>query len=240
MPTQPRRHPHHELTAVQVRQIKKPGRHADGNGLCLVVEPTGAKRWVLRTVVRGRRRDIGLGSARLVSLVDAREMASTYRRTARAGGDPIIEHRKPKAKVPTFEEAARLVHSQHARAWRNPKHAAQWINTLAQYAFPYFGDRRVDEVEQADVLRALVPIWLTKQKTARRVRQRMRAVFDWAKGAGHRRDVVMVRPGLLPKTSSGKIKRAPTRQLYLDGTLTCLAAAKHPVGMTRRLLEARL
>ena len=186
MTTQHRRHPDRSLTAVQVRQIKTPGRHADGNGLYLLVEPTGAKRWVLRTVVRGRRRDIGLGSARLVLLVEARETAILYRKTARAGGDPIAEHRKPNVTVPTFAEAARLVHQQHAPAWRNPKHAEQWINTLSQYAFPHFGDRRVDEVEPADILRALSPIWLTKPETARRVRQRVRAVFDWAKGAGHR------------------------------------------------------
>ena len=179
-------HPHRALTAVQVRQLKKPGRHADGNGLYLVVESTGAKRWMLRTIVRGRRRDIGLGSAKLVPLAEARETAATYRKTARAGGDPIAEHRKASVEVPTFAEAARLVHEQQARAWRNPKHAAQWINTLAKYAFPHFGDRRVNEVEQAEVLRALSSIWLTKPETARRVRQRIRAVFDWAKGAGHR------------------------------------------------------
>jgi hypothetical protein len=146
------------LTAVQVRQIKKPGRHANGNGLYLVVEPTGAKRWVLRTVVRGRRRDIGLGSAKLVQLAEARATAAAYRKTARDGGDPIVEHRRPKMEVPTFAEAAHIVYEQHARAWRNPKHAAQWISTLARHAFPHFGDRRVDEVEQSDVLHALADL----------------------------------------------------------------------------------
>lgn len=179
-----RQHPHRALTAVQVRQLKS--RHADGNGLYLVIDPAGAKRWVLRTIVRGRRRDIGLGSAKLVSLAEARETAATYRKTARAGGDPIAELRKARMEVPTFAEAARLVHEEHARAWRNPKHAAQWINTLSNYVFPHFGDRRVDEVAQADVLRALSPIWLAKPETARRLRQRIRTVFDWAKGAGHR------------------------------------------------------
>jgi integrase len=186
MSTERRRHPDRALTAVQVKQAKLPGRHADGNGLYLLVEPTGAKRWVLRTIVHGRRRDIGLGSARLVSLAEAREKATIYRKTARAGGDPIAEHRKPQSVVPTFEQAARLVHAQHSGAWRNPKHRAQWLNTLAQCAFPVFGDRRVDQIDAADVLRALSPIWLTKPETARRVRQRVRAVFDWAKAAGHR------------------------------------------------------
>jgi len=119
MATSRRPHPDRALTAVQVRQVKRPGRHADGNGLYLVVEHSGATRWVLRTVVRGRRRDIGLGSARLVSLADARETAVIYRKTARAGGDPIAEHRKRNAVAPTLEDAARLVHGQYARAWRS-------------------------------------------------------------------------------------------------------------------------
>jgi integrase len=186
MSTGRRRHPDRALTAVQVRQTKVVGRHADGNGLYLLVEPSGAKRWVLRTMVHGRRRDIGLGSARLVSLAEAREKASLYRKTARAGGDPIAEHRKADVQVPTFEQAARLVHVNHSRAWRNPKHAAQWINTLAQYVFPIFGHRRVDQIDSGDVLKTLSPIWLSKPETARRVRQRVRAVFDWAKAAGHR------------------------------------------------------
>jgi hypothetical protein len=66
--TLPCRHPEKALTAVRVRNIDKPGRYADGNGLYLVVDPSGAKRWVLRTVVQGRRRDIGLGGVRLVCL----------------------------------------------------------------------------------------------------------------------------------------------------------------------------
>jgi integrase len=186
MATSRRRHPDRALTAVQVRQTKRAGRYADGNGLYLVVEPSGSKHWVLRTVVRGRRRDMGLGSTRLVSLADAREVAALYRKTARAGGDPIAEHRRARVAVPTFEEAARSVHAQYCRAWRNAKHREQWINTLAQYAFPFFGDRPVSDVEPADVLRALSPIWLSKPETARRLRQRIKAVFDWAKGAGHR------------------------------------------------------
>jgi Arm DNA-binding domain len=125
-----KKHPEKALTAVQVRQVKKPGRHADGGGLYLIVDPSGARRWVLRTIVRGRRRDIGLGSARLVSLVEAREKASLYRKTARAGGDPIAEHRHARKKVPTFTAAAEIVHAQHAAGWKNRKHAAQWFSTL--------------------------------------------------------------------------------------------------------------
>src|SRR3954452_19940802 len=175
------RHPEKALTAVQVRSLQKPGRYADGNGLYLVVDPSGAKRWVLRTVVRGKRRDIGLGGLGLVPLAEAREKAVVYRRMAREGGDPLAERRKARAVIPTFAEAAERVHAEHKAAWRNPKHAQQWINTLRQYAFPVVGERRVDHIATPDVLNVLGPIWLAKPETARRVRQRVGAVLDWAK-----------------------------------------------------------
>jgi integrase len=88
--------------------------------------------------------------------------------------------------IPTFAAAARKTHAEHAAAWRNSKHKAQWLTTLEQYAFPLIGDRRVDQIETSDILRALATIWLTKPETARRLKQRMRTVLDWAKAAGHR------------------------------------------------------
>lgn len=180
------RHPDKALTAVQVRGLKVPGRYADGNGLYLVVEPSGSKRWLLRTVVQGRRRDIGLGGVSLVTLAEARDKALAYRKLARDGGDPLAERRKARATVPTFADAAEQVHEEHKASWKNPKHAAQWITTLRTYANPHLGTRRVDQIETPDVLRALSPIWLTKGETARRVRQRIGTVLDWAKAAGHR------------------------------------------------------
>ena len=179
-------HPDRALTALKVRSLKEPGRYGDGNGLYLVVDPSGAKRWMLRTVVQGRRRDMGLGSARLVSLAAARDEATTHRRIARTGGDPVADLRKTRRAVPTFSQAARLVHGEQANAWRNNKHKSQWINTLTQYAFPVIGERRIDQVETADVLKVLAPIWLSKYETARRLKQRMRTVLDWAKAAGFR------------------------------------------------------
>src|SRR5260370_41950372 len=100
------KHPHRSLTDRKVQQTKTPGRHADGNGLYLIVDRTGAKRWVLRTVVNSRRRDMGLGSVELVSLKNAREQAAKYRHIARNGGDPIAERRRNKGVIPTFSEAA--------------------------------------------------------------------------------------------------------------------------------------
>lgn len=182
----PKKHPEKALTPMRVRNEKKPGRYADGNGLYLVVDPSGAKRWVLRTVVQGKRRDIGLGGVRTTTLAEAREEATAMRKIARNGGNPILERKKQRRLVPTFEEAARTVHRHRKPSWKNPKHAAQWINTLTTYAFPAIGDSPVDMIDTPDVLQVLEPIWLAKPETARRVKQRIGIVLDWAKAHSHR------------------------------------------------------
>jgi integrase len=181
-----RKHPDKALSIVGIRALKKPGRYADGNGLYLKVAPSGAKRWELRTVVKGKRCDIGLGGLKVVSLAEAREEARKYRAIARDDGDPLVEKRRARRVVPTFRQAAETVHKDHAKAWKNAKHGEQWINTLKAYAYPAFGERRVDQIDTPEILKALSPIWLTKQETARRVRQRIGTVLDWAKAAGHR------------------------------------------------------
>jgi integrase len=180
------RHPSKALSAAFVRSVEKSGRYADGNGLYLVVDPSGAKRWLLRVVIRGKRCDVGLGGLGLVSLAEAREQAAGLRKLAREGVDPLSERRKAKAVIPTFAEAAERVHSEHKASWKNPKHIQQWINTLRQYTFPILGSKRVDQIGTPDILEVLAPIWLTKPETASRVRQRIGAVLDWAKAAGFR------------------------------------------------------
>ena len=174
------------LTAARVRQEKRPGRYADGNGLYLHVSETGARWWLWRGTVHGCRCERGMGSARLVSLAEARDIARTWRRIARAGGDPVAERDKVKRQSMTFEAAARQVWvTQIEPHAKNPKHRAQWINTLQAYAFPRIGSRPVHAVAQSDILRVLAPIWTEKPETARRVRQRLRTVMNWARAAGH-------------------------------------------------------
>ncbi|MEQ8964830.1 MAG: integrase arm-type DNA-binding domain-containing protein [Azospirillaceae bacterium] len=205
----PRRpHPDRALSAVKVRALTEPGRYADGNGLYLVVDPSGAKRWMLRTVVHGRRRDIGLGSARLVTLAEAREKARDYRKVAREGGDPLTEIRAARRVVPTFAEAAVRVHGDRTRAWRNAKHARQWLSSLETHVFPVIGGYRVDRIETADVLRVLAPLWLAKPETARRLRQRIATVLDWAKAAGFRTGDNPV------EGVAGGLPRQPDRQAH--------------------------
>ena len=110
----------------------------------------------------------------------------TTRKIARKGGDPLAERRQEQRVVPTFEVAAREVHEAHAATFKNKKHAAQWITTLEAYVFPVFGARQVSEVESKDILEVLSPIWNEKPETARRVRQRTKTVFSYAKAKGWR------------------------------------------------------
>ena len=177
---------HNALTPAKVKQEKRPGRYADGQGLYLHVSDTGARWWLWRGTVHGRRREIGMGSARLVSLAEAREEARKYRRIARDGGDPKTERDKGKRESLTFEAAARQVWSEQIEPnAKNPRHRAQWISTLRDYAFPVIGSRPVHTVTQSDILRILAPIWTEKPETARRVRQRLRTILNWARAAGH-------------------------------------------------------
>lgn len=187
---------HHGLTPTRVRQEKKAGRYADGNGLYLVVSENGGRWWEWRGVIRGRARRNekddgrvirGIGPARLIPLADARETARQWRLLARDGVDPKAERDKNRRGALTFEQAARKVHAEHIEQHaRSEKHRSNWINSLRDYAFPVIGSLPVEAVTQADVLRVLAPVWTEKAETARRVRQRIRTVLDWARTAGHR------------------------------------------------------
>ncbi len=180
------KHKQNHLSAMRVRSVTEAGRYGDGNGLYLIVDPSEAKRWVLRIVVQGTRRDIGLGGTHSVTLAEAREEAVRLRKIAKQGGDPLAERKKEKRIVLTFEEAAREVHKEQSATWRNDKHKQQWINTLSVYVFPTFGSLRVDNIGTPEVHKVLNPIWLTKPETARRLRQRIHKVFQWAKAKGFR------------------------------------------------------
>ncbi len=181
-----RRHPQQALTARAVHTAKATGRTrrlADGGGLYLVVSPSGSKSWMLRTVVKGKRCDIGLGGVSLVSLQEAREQAVRLRKIARADGDPIAERRHERRTVPTFEAAATQVHASHAPTFKSEKHRKQWLSSLTPM-FAAFGAKRVDAFTSADILGAISAQWLERPATSRRVLQRIRVIFDWCKAQG--------------------------------------------------------
>ncbi len=181
------KHPHNALSAAFVRSVAQAGRYCDGNGLYLHVDPSGARRWVQRLVIRGTPRTLGLGGYAVVSLAEARDVALVNRKLARTGGDPLAERRHARG-IPTFEEATATVLALHRPGWRNVKHATQWATTLRTYAHPHLGGLPVSEVTTADVLTVLTAIWHDKPETARRVRQRIGAVMKWAVAKGYRPD----------------------------------------------------
>ena len=180
------RHPERALSAVRVRAITEPGRYADGNGLYLVVDPSRAKRWLLRTVVRGKRCDIGLGGLKLVTLSEAREKAAAYRKLAREGGDLLAVRRRERAVIPTFAEAARSVHEAHSASWKNKKHAAQWINTLGRVRLSRaWRPARRSHRYAGHTSGAVADLAEEAGDGAARAAAH-RTVLDWAKAAGYR------------------------------------------------------
>ena len=167
-----------KLSAARVKSITKRGLHGDGGTLYLAVAKGGSKSWVQRVTIDGRRRDIGLGGYPYVGLAAARHKAMENRMAIAAGHNPIAEKRQ--SSIPSFAVAARQTHAMLKPRWRNDKHADSWMQTLERHAFPALGGLSVDRIERADVLAVLTPIWGTRPDTARRVRQRIRAVLSWA------------------------------------------------------------
>lgn len=174
------------LTSLQIRNLKEPGRYNDGDGLFLELTGPNKGNWQLRATVNGRRRDIGLGSLALVSLKEARDAALELRRDVQRGIDPVAERKRRKLEILTFKAAALRVHAEQKASWKNGKHQDQWITTLENYAFPVLGDRLVNDIEGPLIREVLLPIWLKKPETARRVKQRIGVVLDWAYASGMR------------------------------------------------------
>ncbi|MCP3971247.1 MAG: tyrosine-type recombinase/integrase [Rhodobacteraceae bacterium] len=179
-----------KLTKKRVENLG-PGRHGDGGGLYLVVDPSGARRWIVRVTVKGQknrkgaplRTDFGLGGADVVTLNEARERALEYRRMAKSGLNPRYNTRR---EIPTFEEISRQVHIDRIPTWRSAKHGQIWLNALRNYAFPKIGRMPVNSIGQPEVLMCLSPIWTEKHETARRLAQRIKTVLDVAKSKGFR------------------------------------------------------
>ncbi|MBS7671484.1 tyrosine-type recombinase/integrase [Croceicoccus gelatinilyticus] len=196
-----------KLSAAQIRALTKPGRYMDGDGLSLLLTAPKKGYWVLRATINGRRRDIGLGPLDLVTLAEARELAIDMRRDIQRGIDPIEERKRQKIEILTFKAAAEKVHSEQKAAWKNGKHQDQWINTLETYAFPKLGDRLVNDIEGPLIREVLLDIWLEKPETARRVKQRIGVVLDWAYANGMRATEAPMR----------SLSRALPRQPKQDG-----------------------
>lgn len=212
------------LTVLQVKAAKEAGRYSDGGGLLLVVRESGAKSWLWRGQADGKRRDIGLGTYPAVGLSDAREKAAATRKQLKAGEDPVATKkaaRKVVVALPTFREAAQQAYGEQQAGWRNAKHRAQWLSSLEAYAFPSLGGERVDKIDGPMIRETLLAIWLDKPETARRVRQRIGAVLDWAYAKGHRATEAPMR----------SVSKGLPRQPKRDGHFAALPYDKLPALM---------
>jgi len=172
------------LSPLAIQRLTEPGQHPVGEvaGLRLFVKPTGARSWVLRTTVNGRRVELGLGGYPTVTLAQARENARTILNDIRMNGaDPAAERRVRRAiSDRTFRKVAEAYIETHRASWKNAKHGQQWENTLAKYAYPKIGDKHVADVTKGDVLDVIGPIWTTATETADRVRNRIERVLGYA------------------------------------------------------------
>lgn len=177
-----------DMTTIDERQIKRltePGHYKVDTTLYLRVKPTGAKSWIQRLMIDGVRRNIGLGPVALVDVVEAKARALDNRRAVLAGVDPLADKRK--AKAPTFAEAVDAVAEANGGRWKEST-AYRWRQKLEKNAIPFIGDKRLDQIDQFDVLAILTPIWATKPTLARKLREHCRAVFSWGQAHGYIKD----------------------------------------------------
>lgn len=182
-----------KLSPAAVKNATRPGLYGDGAGLWLNVGPTGGKSWLLRYMLDGKAREMGLGPLHTIGLAEARERARAARHMLLDGIDPLATKAAEKArrieeaaKAVTFRTAAKGYVEDNKAAWRNAKHAWQWTATLEAHVYPIIGDLPVAMVDTGHVTRILKPIWTTKAETAARVRGRIEAVLDYAKVHGWR------------------------------------------------------
>ena len=181
------------LTAISVKTaLTNPGTYQDGDGLFLKVRAgkaggAGSAQWFVRLQRDGKRRDIGLGSAKLVTLAMARDKARELRLAVKVERRDVLAERKDAiAAQVTFREAAKQYHAENANGWKSATYARQWLAALENYAFPKLGDETTGAITAADIITTLAPIWQEIPETARQVRNRICAVLDYAHAKGWR------------------------------------------------------
>ena len=239
-----------ELGALEVGRLVSPGLHAVGGvaGLALQVTDKGARSWILRVLIGGKRRDMGLGGYPDVTLAGAKEAARAARLKIKEGIDPIEDAKAKRsalyaarAAAMTFSEAAKAYIAVKESEWSNAKHGDQWRNTLATYAEPVIGNIFVRDIDQSHVLRVLEPIWLDKTETAKRVQGRIENILDWATASKFRQgdnparwrghlDMLLAKPGKIKN-----IEHHPA--LPMDDLGAFMVELRKQEGMGARALE---
>lgn len=234
-----------KLTVVAINKSLSPGRYGDGNGLYLLVGPTGGKSWIYRYKVNNRERAMGLGPFPTVSLAEAREKALECRKLKIDGQDPLALRQEKRVQDiregTTFKECAERYLQAHEVTWKNPKHRQQWRNTLASYAYPKIGSQSVGTIDVAAVLSVLEPVWPEHPETASRLRGRIEAILDWARVKGLREGENPARwkgnlDYALPKKSKVR-KTAHFSALPYPDLPTFITELHRTEGVTARALE---
>jgi hypothetical protein len=226
-----------KLNARKVDTLKSPGRHSDGGGLYLNITESGARSWIFMFKKSGRRREMGLGSARDVPLGRARSLAAEARRHLAAGRDPLAARAKPTTM--TFREAASALVDSMASSWRNAKHRSQWTMTLTVYC-AQIANLPVSDITTDDVLRVLKPLWLAKPETASRLRGRIERTLDFAKARGMRTGENPARwrghlDALLPKRP--KLTRGHHKAMPFDDVPAFMGKLRQREGAASSALE---
>jgi integrase len=196
--------------ALSMKKVAKllrrgvPGRHIDSDsgdpnrqrGLYLVINHKDSAAWELRFQLHGRPHWMGLGSARVFSLQQARERAKAAHQLLADKIDPLDAKRSERAaaklakaakkKVLTFRNAAQRYFQQHESKWTSASHRNEFLRSLTAYAYPAIGDQDVATITLADVLRCIEPEWTTKSITMDRTRNRIEQIIDWCVVREHR------------------------------------------------------
>ena len=170
------------LSTNKIKALTEPGRYHDADGLILNVTKRLSKNWLQRLTINHRRRDLGLGPWPEVSVQEARERAFENKRAVVHGKNPLADKER---KVPTFREAALRFYKENLPRWKPGKNTQRWMDVIEKYSFPAFGDVAVNQVGREDVLRILTPIWTVKAEQARKLRQRVSLVLQWALAHGY-------------------------------------------------------
>jgi integrase len=236
------------LSTLKVSREKKIGYYADGGGLYLQVAGGAAKSWIFRFTLRGKAREMGLGSVADMPLAEARERAGACRRQLRDGIDPIEQRKVERAravladaKALPFKACAEAYIASHRSGWKSAKHAEQWTNTLTTYTYPILGTLPVQAVDVGLVMKVLESIWTVKPETASRLRRRIESVLDWATARGYRQGDNPARwrghlENLLPKRSKvQKVKHHPALPYAEVGAF--MASLRNKEGIVARALE---
>src|SRR5262245_21417511 len=180
-------------SAKDLAKINKPGRYAVGHGAYLQIAAGGTRSWLFRYRIADAQHHMGLGSCDYVTLAEARERAIDAQRLRIQGGDPLEAKRAARrqrvaahTRFTTFKQCAMAYIVAHEPSWRGNHSRVQWTQSLQKFVFPHIGTLPVSDIDTPRVLSVLEPIWTQVPETARRIRNRIELVLDYATAHGMR------------------------------------------------------